>query len=34
MAKAIAGFFRTVGEGEMARQALHQAGFTENEVVL
>lgn len=32
MAKAIAGFFRTVGEGELARQALLQAGFTENEV--
>jgi hypothetical protein len=32
MAKAIAGFFRTVGEGEMARQALYQAGFTDNEV--
>jgi hypothetical protein len=32
MAKAIAGFFRTVGEGEMARQALYQAGFTQDEV--
>jgi hypothetical protein len=32
MAKAIAGFFRTVGEGERARQALLQAGLTENEV--
>jgi hypothetical protein len=29
MAKAIAGLFRTVGKGEMARQALHQASFTE-----
>jgi len=32
MAKAIAGFFRTVSQGERARQALLQAGFTENEV--
>jgi hypothetical protein len=32
MAKAIAGFFRTVGEGEIARHALQQAGFTEDEI--
>ena len=32
MAKAIAGFFRTVSEGERARQALLQAGFTQDEV--
>ena len=32
MAKAIAGFFRRASEGELARQALQQAGFTQNEV--
>jgi hypothetical protein len=32
MAKAIAGFFRTVSEGEIARQALQQARFTEEEI--
>ena len=32
MAKAIAGFFRTVSEGEQARQALYQAEFTAEEV--
>jgi hypothetical protein len=32
MAKAIAGFFRTRAEGEKAREALHQAGYTAEEV--
>ena len=32
MAKAIAGFFRTRAEGEKAREALHQAGFTDREI--
>jgi hypothetical protein len=32
MAKAIAGFFRTRAEGEKAREALHQAGFTDQEI--
>jgi hypothetical protein len=32
MAKAIAGFFRTVAEGEKAKEALHQSGFTLDEV--
>lgn len=32
MSKAIAGFFRTRAEGELAREALHQAGFSTDEV--
>jgi hypothetical protein len=32
MAKAIAGFYKTVVEGERARTALHDAGFTQDEV--
>ena len=32
MAKAIAGFFRTQAEGERAKTALHQAGFSQDEV--
>ena len=32
MANVIAGFFRTQAEGERAKAALHQAGFSENEV--
>ena len=32
MAKAIAGFFRTQAEGEKARAALYQAGFTQEQV--
>ncbi|HEX3746801.1 MAG TPA: hypothetical protein VHW09_22840 [Bryobacteraceae bacterium] len=32
MAKAIAGFFRTRTEGEKAKAALYQAGYTDNEV--
>jgi hypothetical protein len=32
MAKAIAGFFRTRAEGENAREALHQAGYTDEEI--
>ncbi|HLK66679.1 MAG TPA: hypothetical protein VKU19_24760 [Bryobacteraceae bacterium] len=32
MAKAIAGFFRTQVEGERAKTALYQAGFTQDEV--
>ena len=32
MAKAIAGFFRTRGEGDAAEQALLSAGFTRDEV--
>jgi len=32
MAKAIAGFFRTQTEGERAKDALHQAGFSPDEV--
>lgn len=34
MAKAIAGFFRTRGEGEAAEQALLSAGFTREQVSL
>jgi hypothetical protein len=32
MAKAIAGFFRTRTEGEKAREALRQAGYTDDEI--
>jgi hypothetical protein len=32
MAKAIAGFYRTIAEGERARTALHDAGFTAEEI--
>jgi hypothetical protein len=32
MAKAIAGFYRTLAEGEQAKAALHDAGFTQDEV--
>lgn len=32
MAKAIAGFFRTRGEGENAKAALYQAGFSQDQV--
>ena len=32
MAKAIAGFFRTRTEGEKAREALRQAGYTDTEI--
>ncbi len=32
MAKAIAGFYRTIAEGERAKAALHDAGFTQDEV--